>query len=382
MLISAGGALGASLLPAVDAQEKSNASQSSRNRTETLSELVCLADFEAAARERMSATAYEYIASGAADEITIRWNREAFDKLALRPRVLVDVERIDTNVELFGQKLDFPILLAPTALHRLVHPEGEVETARGAGAAKATFVVSSFSTRRFEDIAHATSEPLWFQLYDLAKDRHGFVRDLVQELKGFGCRALCVTVDAPVGGARNRQARAHFRIPDDFVTPYYDRKKAKLYAGLPVMGSFTWDDIAWLRSNTDLPLLLKGILNPEDADLAIRAGVNGLIVSNHGGRCLDTLPATISALPQVVERVAGRVPVLVDGGVRRGTDVLKAVALGAKAVLIGRPYLYGLAAGGASGVSKVVEVLRDEFKMAMALTGRGSLAAIDRSVVW
>ena len=381
--MSAGGVLGASFLPALDAQEKSRAPQSSRNRTETLSELVCLADFEAAARERMSATAYEYIASGAADEITIRWNREAFDKLALRPCVLVDVEKIDTSVELFGQKLDFPILLAPTALHRLVHPEGEVETARGAGAAKVTFVVSSLSTRRFEDIAHATSEPLWFQLYDLAKDRHGFVRDLVQKMKALGCRALCVTVDAPVAGARNRQARAHFRIPDDFDTPYYaDRKKAKLYAGLPVMGSFTWDDVAWLRSITDLPLLLKGILNPEDADLAIRSGVNGLIVSNHGGRCLDTLPATISVLPQVVEKVAGRVPVLVDGGVRRGTDVLKAVALGAKAVLIGRPYLYGLAAGGASGVSKVVEVLRDEFKMAMALTGHRSLAEIDRSVVW
>jgi 4-hydroxymandelate oxidase len=382
MLTSAGGALGASFLPALNAEEKPIVPQSAPTKTKTLAELVCLADFEAEARERMSGTAYEYIASGAADEITIRWNREAFDKLALRPRVLVDVERIDTSVELFGQKLDFPILLAPTALHRLVHPEGEVETARGAGAAKATFVVSSFSTRRFEDIARATSGPLWFQLYDLAKDRHGFVRDLVQELKGQGCRALCVTVDAPVGGARNRQARAHFRIPDDFDTPYYDRKKARLSAGLPVMGSFTWDDIAWLRSTTDLPLLLKGILNPEDADVAIRSGVNGLIVSNHGGRCLDTLPATISALPQVVEKVAGRVPVLMDGGVRRGTDVLKAVALGAKAVLIGRPYLYGLGAGGASGVTKVVEVLRDEFKMAMALTGRGSLAAINPSVLW
>ena len=205
----------------------------------------------------------------------------------------------------------------------------------------------------------------------------------MQELKSLDCRALYVTVDAPVPGARNRQARAHFRIPDDFDTPYYaDRKKTTQYAGLPVMGSFTWNDVAWLRSITDLPLLLKGVLNPEDADLAIRAGVNGLIVSNHGGRCLDTLPATISVLPQVVERVAGRVPVLVDGGVRRGTDVLKAVALGAKAVLIGRPYLYGLAVGGASGVSRVVEVLRDELRMAMALTGRGSLAAINPSVLW
>jgi 4-hydroxymandelate oxidase len=381
MLLSAAGVFGAPFLPVVGAQEKSSVPQGSRTVTEALSELVCLADFEDAARKGMSGLAYEYIASGAADEITIRWNREAFDKLTLRPRVLVDVQRIDTSVELFGHTLDHPILLAPTALHRLAHPEGEVETARGAGTAKATLVVSSLSTRRFEEIARATSAPLWFQLYDLGKDRRGFVRDLVQELKGLGCRALCVTVDAPVVGPRNRQERAHFRIPDDFDTPYF-LKATQLQAGLPVMGSFAWDDIAWLRSTTGLPVLLKGIMNPDDAELAVRAGVNGLIVSNHGGRCLDTLPATISVLPQIVERVAGRVPVLVDGGVRRGTDVIKAVALGAKAVLIGRPYLYGLGTAGAAGVSKVVEVLRKEFTMAMALTGRRSLAEIDRSVVW
>jgi 4-hydroxymandelate oxidase len=381
MLLSAGGMLGASFLPALDAQEKPSASRNSRKSTAALAELFSLADIEGAARERMATVVYEFVAGGAADEITIRWNREAFDKLALRPRVLVDVESIDTRIELFGQKLDAPILLAPTALHRLVHPEGEVETARGAGAAKTILVVSSLSTCRFENVARATSEPLWFQLYDLRKDRHAFVRDLVEELKGLGCRALCVTVDAPVIGARNRQDRAHFQIPDKFETPYY-HKETGLQSGLPILGSFTWDDIAWLRSITSLPVLLKGILNPEDAELAVRAGVNGLIVSNHGGRCLDTLPATISVLPQVVERVAGRVPVLVDGGVRRGTDVLKAVALGATAVLIGRPYLYGLAVAGAPGVSKIVGILRKEFAMAMALTGRRSVVEIDRSVVW
>jgi 4-hydroxymandelate oxidase len=189
-------------------------------------------------------------------------------------------------------------------------------------------------------------------------------------------------VDAPVLGARNRQARAGFRIPEGFETPYYpERAGAKSAAGLPMLGSFTWDDVAWLRSSTTLPILLKGILNPADAELAIGAGVDGIIVSNHGGRCLDTLPATISVLPSVAEKVAGRVPLLVDGGIRRGTDVLKALALGAKAVLIGRPYIFGLAAGGAAGVSRVVEILRDEFKMAMALTGRRTLAEIDRSVI-
>jgi len=183
-----------------------------------------------------------------------------------------------------------------------------VETARGAAAANATFVVSSLSTRRMADIAHATSKPLWFQLYGVNKERHGFVRDVVQEVKALGCRALCVTVDAPVLGARNRQARAGFRIPDSFETPYYpERAGAKSAAGLPILGSFSWDDVAWLRSSTTLPILLKGILNPEDAELAIRAGVDGIIVSNHGGRCLDTLPATTSVLPSVAEKVAGRV---------------------------------------------------------------------------
>ena len=379
MVLSTVTALGATLLPAVAAQPRPAAR---KGNASALSGLVSLDDFERAARERMATMAYEFVASGAGDEITIRWNREDYNKLKLRPRVLVDVEVLDTSLELFGQKSDFPILLAPTALQRLTHPEGEVETARGAGLANATFVVSSLSTRRMADIARATTKPLWFQLYGLNKERHGFVRDVVQEVKASGCRALCVTVDAPVLGARNRQARAGFRIPDGFETPYYpERVGAKTAAGLPILGGFTWNDVAWLRSETNLPILLKGILNPEDAELAIRAGVDGIIVSNHGGRCLDTLPATISVLPAVAEKVAGRVPVLVDGGIRRGTDVLKALALGAKAVLIGRPYIYGLAAGGAEGVSRVVEILRDEFKMAMALTGRRTLAQIDRSVI-
>jgi 4-hydroxymandelate oxidase len=379
MVLSTVGALGATSLPTVAADPLPSPREGNAGK---LSELVSLDDFERAARERMAAMAYEFVASGAADEITIRWNREEYNKLKLRPRVLVDVAALDTSLELFGQKSDFPILLAPTALHRLTHPEGEVETARGAGAANATFVVSSLSTRRMADIARAATKPLWFQLYGINKERHGFVRDVVQEMKALGCRALCVTVDAPVVGARNRQVRAGFRIPDGFETPYYpERAGAKSAAGLPIQGSFTWDDVAWLRSETSLPILLKGILNPDDAELAIRAGVQGIIVSNHGGRCLDTLPATISVLPAVAEKVAGRVPLLVDGGIRRGTDVLKALALGAKAVLIGRPYIFGLAAGGAAGVSRVVEILRDEFKMAMALTGRRTLAEIDRTLI-
>ena len=348
------------------------------------SSAVCLADFESLAKERLSHFAYEYIASGAADELTLRWNREAFDAIRLRPKVLVDVEKIDTRVTLLGQEMPHPILLAPTARHRLSHPEGEVATARGAGEASATFVVASLSTRRLQDIAPAAKAPLWFQLYDLRRDRREFVRRVVKEAEQFGCRAFVVTVDAPVDGARNRIQRVAEQLPADMETPYY--QKANSEGGvLPIMGSmgsFTWEAIEWLMSLTRLPVVLKGIMNPDDAELAVRAGAAGIIVSNHGGRCLDTLPASISALSPVVEKVAGRVPVLVDGGIRRGTDVLKALALGDKAVLIGRPYVYGLAADGAEGVARVVNILREEFQMAMALTGRPDIRSIDRSVLW
>ena len=345
---------------------------------------VCLADFEPLAKERLSHFAYEYIASGAADELTIRWNREAFDQIRLRPRVLVDVEKIDTRVTLFGQEMPHPILLAPTARHRLSHPEGEVATARGASDAGAIFVIASLTTRLLEEIARAAKTPLWFQLYDLRKERREFVREVVKEAEQFGCRAFMVTADAPVDGARNRIQRVADQLPPGMDTPYY--QKPNLHgAVLPIMGSmgsFTWEAVEWLRSITRLPVVLKGIMTPEDAELAIRTGAAGIIVSNHGGRCLDTLPASINALAPVIEKVAGRVPVLMDGGVRRGTDVLKALALGAKAVLIGRPYLYGLAVNGAEGVAAVVNILREEFQMAMTLTGRPDIRSIDRSVLW
>jgi 4-hydroxymandelate oxidase len=347
--------------------------------------LLCLADFEPLAKERLSRFAYEYVSSGAADELTIRWNREAFDQIRLRQKVLVDVEKIDTRVTLFGQEMPHPILLAPTARHRLSHPEGEVATARGAGAAGAAFVIASLSTRRLEDIATVAKSPLWFQLYDLRKERREFVRGVMKEAEQSGCRVFIVTVDAPVDGARNRIQRVADQLPGDMDTPYYQKSTLAPGAVLPIMGamgSFTWEAVEWLLSQTRLPVVLKGIMNPDDADRAVRTGAAGIIVSNHGGRCLDTLPASINALEPVAQKVAGRVPVLMDGGVRRGTDVLKALALGAKAVLIGRPYLYGLAVNGAEGVASVVNILREEFQMAMALMGRPNISSIDRSVLW
>ena len=381
-LLSATGALlGSSLLE--QARESApNNSTPLKSSSDSAAEAFNLFDFEGLARQRIPHPAYEYIAGGAADEITLRWNREAFDALAIHPRVLVDIERIDTSVELFGRRLTFPVLLAPTAFHRLVHSDGEVETARGASAGEALFVVSSLSTRRVEDISRVMTQPWYFQLFDIGTRRREFLMGLLETLKASGCQGLVVTADAPVTGVRNRSERAHFSLPEDFETPYYpDRTARKQVGGLPVSGSSTWADLAWLRSKTALPIMLKGVLHEEDAKLAMKAGIDGIIVSNHGGRELDTVPATITVLPRIIKAVGNRVPVLLDGGVRRGTDVLKALALGARAVLIGRPYLYGLSVGGAAGVAQVLGILRAEFEMAMKLSGCRTLGEIDRAVI-
>ena len=337
-----------------------------------LDALLSLFDFEAEAQKVISHGAWARISGGAADELTLRWNHEAYEKIRLNPRALVDVSKLDTRVKLFGQELPFPILLAPTGAQKFVHPEGELAAVRGAADAKATYVISSSASMRVEDIAKAAGGPVWFQLY-VQRDRQ-FTRDLVQKAEDAGCRALCVTVDSPIFGARNREERAKAELPERELP----NLKGKDYLD----PTLTWKDIDWLRSFARRPVLLKGILNPDDAATAVKAGVDGVIVSNHGARNLDTVPATIDALPAVVERVSGKVPVLVDGGIRRGTDVLKALALGAAAVQIGRPYLWGLGVAGPAGVARVVEILRREFELAMMLTGRPTLQSIDRKAIW
>jgi 4-hydroxymandelate oxidase len=349
-----------------------------------------LFDFESLARERISKMAWEFISGGAGDEVSLRWNRESFDRIKLRPRILVDVSKLDTKIKLFGREMPHPILLAPAAYQRMIHPDGEIAATRGAAAAGATLVVSTMATTSVEDMAAAASgHPLWFQLY-VQPDR-AFTRDLVERAQAAGCQALVVTVDTPVVGLRNREMRVKFTLPTGMDRPNLKGLKTSSTSHLPPANeiystvfdpTLTWKEIDWIRSFARVPVLLKGILNPDDADRAAQAGVAGIIVSNHGARNLDTLPATIEALPEVAARVGGRLPVLVDGGIRRGTDVLKALASGASAVLIGRPYLYGLGAGGADGVKRVVEILRREFEMAMALTGRTSIASIDSSVLW
>lgn len=380
MLQSISALAGASVLPfAVDG--KPTTDNEFNYSPEDLKDIINLFDFEKMAEGKMTNMAYEFVASGAADEFTVRWNREALDRLKIQTRVLTDITKLDTKVSLFGTEMPYPILVAPTAFHRLMHPEGELATARGAAAASTTYVVSSFTTTPIEEIAKVTTHPLWFQLYVV--DDRNFVKDLVQKVEAKGCRALCVTVDTPVSGSRDRQQKAKFKLPDDLKPPYMiDTAFASKGQALSFKKSLTWTDIEWLKSMTKLPVLLKGILNPEDAEKAIQAGVSGIIVSNHSGRNLDTVPATIEVLPQIARKVNNRIPVLMDGGIRRGTDVLKAMALGASAVLVGKPICFGLACGGSEGVAKVLTILQKEFEFAMALSGRSSIKSIDQSLIW
>jgi 4-hydroxymandelate oxidase len=262
-----------------------------------------------------------------------------------------------------------------------VHTDGELGTVRGAGLAGVTYVVSTATNTPLDEIARAATSPLWFQLY--VQSDLTFTQELVQRAEAAGYAALCLTVDTPILGARNRQARAGFQMSADMPTPHlFETSRHAPGVITPERVRLTWDAVAWLRSVTRLPIVLKGILDPDDAELAIEAGAAGIVVSNHGARNLDTGPATIDALPDVVDRVAGRIPVLIDGGIRRGTDVLKALAVGATAVLIGRPHCFGLAVGGAEGVKRVVDILADELRMAMMLTGRPTIASIDETVIW
>ena len=349
--------------------------------------IASLADHERLAHQQLDDNAWAYFSGGAADELTLAANRSAWDQITLQPRVLRALAGGHTRTELLGRTLAHPILLAPIAFQRMAHPDGERASAFAAAALGAGMVLSTQSSTPVEAVAQAmqgdpASGPLWFQLY-LQHDR-GFTRALVQRAEAAGCEALVLTVDAPTSGVRDRERRAQFRLPAGIsavhlagLAPPPARALAPgqsaLFDGL-LQHAPTWDDVAWLQSTTRLPVLLKGVLHPDDARQAAALGVAGLIVSNHGGRTLDTAPATAHALPRIAHAVQGALPLLVDGGIRRGTDVLKALALGASAVLLGRPAVYGLAHAGAAGVAHVLRLLRDELEIAMALTGCATLA--------
>lgn len=356
-------------------------------------QIAALADYESHARDRIAPGAWAYINGGAGDEWTLRENTVAFARLPLRTRVLRPMDSASAAITLFGCELAAPVLIAPTAFHRLAHPDGELATALAAAATGTAMVVSTQASFPIEDIAAAASTnasgaPRWFQLY-IQPDRD-FTARLLARAEAAGFRALVLTVDAPVNGVRNAEARARFVLPPDVravnldgMRPPPPGPEGALLLGTPLLESAPgWADIAWLRSLTRLPILLKGIVDPDDARRALDCGADGIIVSNHGGRTLDGVPAAIDLLPGVAHAVGGRVPVLMDGGVRRGTDVLRALALGANAVLVGRPILHALATAGALGVAHALRVLRAEFELAMALTGCRTPADIDRACLF
>jgi isopentenyl diphosphate isomerase/L-lactate dehydrogenase-like FMN-dependent dehydrogenase len=345
---------------------------------------------EEAARASLSEAAYHYYAGGAEDEVTLRANRAAFGRFYLRPRVLVDVGEVDLSVELLGERLSMPVLLAPTAFQRLAHPDGEQATARAARAAGTLLVASTLSTTAVEEMAAAAPGPLWFQLY-VFRQRE-ITRALVERAEAAGCTAICLTVTVPVQGNRRRDNRTRFHLPPELemanftglrqaVLPEAAGSGLDAFIGREFDPTLTWGAVEWLRSITRLPIVLKGIVTPEDAALAVEHGVDAVIVSNHGGRQLDCAEPTLLALPRVADAVAGRIPVLMDGGVRRGSDVAKALALGARAVLIGRPVLWGLAAGGQAGVERVLETFRAELRRTLSLLGRPRASAVDCGAV-
>jgi len=343
-------------------------------------------DFEQLAEQRLEPGAFGYFAGGAGDERTLRENVEAYGRWQLRPRVLTGVERADTSTTVLGTEVSMPLLVAPVAFQRMAHPEGESATARAAAAAGTIMVLSTLATSTPADVAAAAPNGRrWFQLYCFRDP--GVTRALIDQARDAGFDAIVLTVDAPRLGRRERDLRTLFQIPADVTVPSFAAAVGGSSAGTPadmfaeMDGTVTWRSLEQLAAQAGMPVLVKGVITGEDAHLACEHGAAGIVVSNHGGRQLDGASATIEALPEVVDAVRGRLEVLVDGGIRRGADVVKALALGAQAVLAGRAVLWGLAADGEQGVRRVLELLNDEIELALVLTGCDSPGALTRAHV-
>jgi len=354
-------------------------------------EPINLYDFEAISRARLPRMVYDYYAGGAQDEITLREDCAAYDRIRLRCRVLRDVSRRNISTTILGQRISMPVLIAPTAFQRMAHTDGEVATARAAGKAGTIMILSTLATSSIEEVMEAATGPVWFQLY-VYKDR-GVTAGLVERAESAGCSGLVLTVDTQLVGLRERDMRNRFQLPKGLsVKNLMASGKDQLPRDVADSGlvayvaslfdpALSWKDLGWLCSITKLPVLIKGVLHPDDARQSLDYGIAGVIVSNHGGRQLDTAPASIEALPGVVEAVDSGLEVLIDGGIRRGTDVIKALALGARAVGVGRPILWGLAHAGENGVSQVLDILRNEIDLAMGLCGCASVEEISRDLI-
>jgi len=343
-------------------------------------QILNLNDLEAAARERLDPTLFDYIAGGAADEWTLTENRSAWSRVQLLPRMLRGVASRSLETTVLGTRVSFPVLVPPMGFHGLCHAEAEEATARATAAEGTIFCASTVSNCSLEAIAAACDGPRWFQLY-VYRDRE-ITRGLVDRAAAAGYSALCLTVDTPLAGQRERDRRNSLRMPAHLVLGNFPTSHAEAQhqarGGTSALAQYihaqwdpglTWPDVEWLRSISPMPVIVKGILAPDDALLAIEHGASAVIVSNHGGRQLDSVPAPITMLRAIVDKVDGRAEVLLDGGVRRGTDVVKALAFGARAVLVGRPVLWGLTLDGSEGVRAVLRHLREEVDLAMALAG-------------
>ncbi|CAI0545004.1 unnamed protein product [Linum tenue] len=360
-----------------------------------MEEITNVMEFEEIARQKLPKMVYDYYASGAEDQWTLKENRNAFSRILFRPRILVDVSNIDLTTTVMGFKISMPIMIAPTAMLKMAHPDGEYATARAASAAGTIMTLSSLATSSIEEVASTGPGIRFFQLY-VYKDRN-VAAQLVRRAERAGFKAIVLTVDTPRLGRREADIKNRFALPPSLTLKNFegldlgkmtvdktsDSGLASYFVG-QVDPTLSWKDVKWLQTITLLPILVKGVLTAEDAKLAVQNGVAGIIVSNHGARQLDYVPATITALEEVVKAAEGRVPVFLDGGVRRGTDVFKALAMGASGVFyvpwqIGRPVVFSLAADGEAGVRKVLQMLRDELELTMALSGCTSIEEITRN---
>ena len=334
-------------------------------------DLVSLKDYERYAKERMDLNSIAYVCSGAGDEVTYRKNEESFQEIYLKANTLEDLSGANTKIELFGQTYENPIFLAPVAYQKLVDINGEIATAQASNAMNCCMCVSSFSSSTLEDISSVSSSPLWFQLY--IQPEMSVNLELIKKAEKLGYKALVITIDAPISGIRNVEQRFGFSLPNDVSAvninnPFQSNNQYEnvfdIVKNLP-----TWKDIEFIKNSTNLPVILKGITSVSYAKKALEIGVDGIVVSNHRGRTLDTLAPSIKVLPKISKVINGKIPILFDGGIRRGTDIIKAIALGADAVMIGRPIMYGLATAGALGVAHTLKILKEELEIAMIFTG-------------